>query len=175
MPCRKHWFDDGANVVVDGGAVEGGAVAGGVGLLAGVVGDGIPGIVGELGGWVLGLLGLGTEGVRRYNIRLKLLERGYDCCWKENWGTSCGFVAAVGGGDGVSPCGTLLPTCTSSVGPPLGARTGSGTCASLALGGSNSNFLEIKKFCRASSIPRVSPSECCASNNEDLDWIGTHV
>ena len=28
-------------------------------------------------------------------------------------------------------------------------------------------FLEIKKFCRL--------LEGCASNNEDLDWIGTHV
>ena len=155
MPCRKHWFDDGANVVVDGGAVEGGAVAGGVGLLAGVVGDGIPGVVGELGGWVLGLLGLGTEGVRRYNIRLKLLERGYDCCWKENWGTSCGFVAAAGGGGGVSPCGTLLPTCTSSVGPPLGARTGSGTWASL---GSNSNFPGDQKI--------LSPSRSAVSQQQ---------
>ena len=123
MLCRKHWFDDGANVVVDGGAVEGGAVAGGGRLrAAGGVGGGIPGVVGGLDGWVLGFLGLGTEGVRRYHLKW---ERGlgYDCCLKENWGTSCGFVAGAGAGAGgaadVFACGTLLPTCTSSVGPPL--------------------------------------------------------
>ena len=124
MLCRKHWFDDGANVVVDGGAVEGGAVAGGGRLrAAGGVGGGIPGVVGGLDGWVLGFLGLGTEGVRRYHLKW---ERGlgYDCCLKENWGTSCGFVAGAGAGGGaadadVFACGTLLPTCTSSVGPPL--------------------------------------------------------